>query len=103
MGPNIYVEPTNPDPLNVAHDYPLDPWGNPYFIVSEEGIVDPDGYLTNNQLDHSFDRLTILSLGADGSADIDGEDIAITNPNGEDDIWVHFGASGLSIKPETYY
>ena len=102
MGPGIYVEPTNPDPTNITRDYPLDPWGNPYFVVSEEGVIDPDGFLTNNQLDHSFDRLTILSLGADGSTIINASgQISLTNPAGEDDLWVHFGASGL--RPETYY
>ena len=103
MGPNIYVEPPNPDEGNVARDYPMDPWGNPYFIVSEDGLVDPDGFLTNNQLDHSFDRLTILSLGADGSTVISASGLINPpiNPSIEDDIWVHFGASGL--RPETYY
>ena len=101
MGPDIYVEPTNPDPLNIARDYPLDPWGNPYFMVSEEGIVDPDGFLTNNQVNHFVDRLTILSFGPDGTTSISGGTITVTNPTGEDDIWVHFGASGL--RPETYY
>jgi len=102
MGPGIFTEPANPNPANVARDYPLDPWGNPYLMMTELGVVDPDGFITTTQLDHSFDRLTILSLGPDGSTSISGSgQITISNPDTVDDIWVYFGASGL--RTETYY
>lgn len=102
MGQGIFVQPVNPLDSNVARDYPLDPWGNPYFMATELGVVDPDGFITTDELDHSFDRMTILSLGPDGSTSISGSgQITLVNPTPEDDVWVYFGGSGL--QPETYY
>jgi prepilin-type N-terminal cleavage/methylation domain-containing protein len=101
-GAYIYVEPPLPDTNNIAADFPLDPWGNPYLMLTELGIVNLTGLITNNKLDHSFDRMTILSLGPDGSAIISGTNsLTYTNPTSVDDLWVHFGASGLPA--ETNY
>ena len=102
MGVGIYVEPPNPDTNNIAADFPLDPWGNPYLMLTELGVVDLTGLITTNELEHKFDRMTILSLGPDGSAIISGTNsLTYTNPTSDDDLWVHFGASGLPA--ETNY
>jgi len=101
MGFDVYVEPPNPDPNDVARDYPLDPWGNPYLMLTELGLVDFDGRITNDELDHNFDRMTILSMGPDGNTVYSATTLTVLNPSGDDDIWVHFGASG--IYPETFY
>ena len=109
MGPNIYIELPNPNPADVARDYPLDPWGNPYLMLTELGVVSPDGFVSTSVTkskaplgEHRFDRMVILSLGPDGSVtDISDSSITLSNPTEYDDVWVHFGASGL--RPETYY
>jgi type II secretory pathway pseudopilin PulG len=104
LGEGIYVLPANPDEDDVAHDYPLDPWGNPYIMITEDSyIVDPDGFISSTQFaEHQFDRMTILSLGPDGTSNIGASGgITYTNPSGDDDLWTHFGSSGL--RPETYY
>lgn len=108
LGDGVYVEP--PDPLtdDVARDYPLDPWGNPYIIVTELGYVTPRGVITSQNIqasqsaDREFDRMAIISLGPDGSVSALNDDgLTYTNITAEDDIWIYFGASG--IRPETYY
>lgn len=108
LGDGVYVEP--PDPLSddVARDYPLDPWGNPYIMVTELGYVTPRGFITGQNIQASqsanreFDRMAIISLGPDGSVSaINDDGLTYTNITAEDDIWVYFGASGL--RPETYY
>ncbi|MCX7001538.1 MAG: prepilin-type N-terminal cleavage/methylation domain-containing protein [Candidatus Sumerlaeota bacterium] len=101
MGLGIYVEPADPDLGNVARDYPLDPWGNPYIMLTELGYVTTQGGITSTKLQHVFDRMTILSMGPDGNTEYSTTGITSINPSGDDDIWVHFGASGLA--PETYY
>jgi len=76
--------------------------GNPYLMLTELGIVDADGLITNDIMSNEFDRMTILSMGPDGNTvfPVSGYP-TINNPSGEDDIWVHFGGSNLG--PETYY
>jgi prepilin-type N-terminal cleavage/methylation domain-containing protein len=99
LGNNIYTPPENPQDADVAKDYPLDPWGNPYIMLSEFGRIEFDGRITNNEIDHNFDRMTIMSLGPDGTVDIEGN--TFVNPSSTDDVWVHFGSAGL--QSETYY
>ena len=101
LGLGNFVEPVSPDSGDVARDYPLDPWGNPYLMLTELGIVGINGDITNDTLNHEFDRMTILSMGPDGNTLFTAGPPTIINPTGEDDIWVHFGGSGLT--PETYY
>lgn len=104
LGDGVYVEPPDPLPEDMARDYPLDPWGNPYIIVTEQGYVSPIGRITSTLLPPSryFDRMAIISLGPDGSVqNMTDDSLNITNITAEDDIWVYFGSSGL--RPETYY
>lgn len=108
LGDGVYVEPPDPLPEDIARDYPLDPWGNPYIIVTELGYVTPRGFITTQNIQASqspereFDRMAIISLGPDGSVSILADDgLTYQNITAEDDIWVYFGASG--IRPETYY
>jgi len=88
-------------------DFPLDPWGQPYRMYSDLGVVGTnalgdnynldsfsDGRLTDN--DDRFDRFTIVSFGPDGLRDTDPAR-SVTNP--EDDIVHYFGA----VVSETAY
>ena len=108
LGQGVYVEPPDPDDADVARDYPLDPWGNPYLIVTELGIVTPRGQISNTNIqvlkgaDREFDRMAVVSLGPDGSVSaINDDSIIYENITSNDDLWVYFGASGLNA--ETYY
>jgi prepilin-type N-terminal cleavage/methylation domain-containing protein len=108
LGDGVYVEPPDPLTEDIARDYPLDPWGNPYIIVTELGYVTPRGLITGQNIqasqspDREFDRMAVISLGPDGSVQSLGDDgLTYINLTAADDIWVYFGASGL--RPETYY
>ena len=111
LGQGIFVEPPDPNDEDIARDYPQDPWGNIYIMVSEEGIVTPRGELTTAHIQsqetvgantREFDRMAIVSLGADGSVSaINDDGITYRNLTLTDDIWVYFGASGL--RSETAY
>lgn len=108
LGDGIYVEDPNPMSEDVARDHPLDPWGNPYIMVTELGAVTPRGGLGNVLItsdtdgNREFDRMAIYSLGPDGSVvSIEDGEVEYINTTLRDDIWVYFGSSGL--RPETYY
>jgi prepilin-type N-terminal cleavage/methylation domain-containing protein len=108
LGDGVYVEPPDPLAEDVARDYPLDPWGNPYIMVTELGYVSPIGRITSTNIgatesaEREFDRMAIISLGPDGSVQsIQDDSYNYQNITAEDDIWVYFGSSGL--RPETYY
>jgi len=110
VGAGVFVEPPNPDDDDVARDHPLDPWNNPYMIVTELGVVTPIGQIKNISIPvqegaaREFDRMAIVSLGPDASFSDDIADGGYNineNVTSTDDIWVYFGASGIS--PETYY
>lgn len=88
-------------------DYPIDPWGQPYRMYSELGIIGTnalgdnynidtfsDGSLTDN--DDRFDRYAIVSFGPDGLRDTDPTRSATAF---EDDIVFYFGA----VVSETAY
>jgi len=102
MGQGIYTEPATPTNDRIAQDYPLDPWGNPYLMATERGLVTLIGQIPSPDvtLEHSFDRMAILSLGPDGTTTISGSNISFNNPSGTDDIWVYFCGA---IRPETVY
>ncbi len=78
------------DSTRTRLDYPMDPWGNPYYFYSPEGVVGSlagsiaqgqtrptdfqlgstswgDGLLT--RLDRRFDRFAVVSFGPDGVSD----------------------------------
>lgn len=82
---------TAPDQLNKTQrlqDFPLDPWGNPYYFYSPQGIIGSgasggqpsngitfsDGQLNRAGVGHQYGRYAIVSYGPDGvSQTIDDE------------------------------
>ena len=92
----------------VIYGYPLDPWGNPYFLFTQQGFVDEqEGEIltetTSQQtiedaigIDRQFtprrfDRMTIISLGPDGEVgDADEINPANTDIGRGDDIVVQW-------------
>ncbi len=88
-------------------DYPIDPWGQPYRLYSDIGIIGTgatgsnyastsfsDGRLTT--VDDRFDRFAVVSFGPDGLRDTDpGRNVAAPS----DDIVYYFG----TVATETAY
>lgn len=69
---------------------PLDPWGNPYIMFTQKGVVrEPDGVIDNQTRYVVFDRPTVLSLGPNGAP---GNGLTSAEPNyGQgDDLYKQF-------------
>jgi prepilin-type N-terminal cleavage/methylation domain-containing protein len=114
----VYVENPN-EPFqqqSLRHDFPLDPWGRPYFLYSPLGVVgttaasvaaagtfvtedlirgSPESW-SNGQLttqNDRFDRWAIVSFGPDGVAgDVNGA----TTDLGDDIIYYFGGDAGTT-------
>ena len=92
---------TDPYDNTLIYGYPLDPWGNPYFLFTQQGFVDeregeiipPVGQAGDTQetitdvigidrlfTPRRFDRMTIISLGPDGEVG----DADVLNPTDTD-------------------
>lgn len=104
----------------VARDFPLDPWGNPYrfyspigIIGSTQGVTTPitdtsqidsnsfsNGALT--QFDDRFDRFAVVSFGPDGISDQTTTSGGVSQlPVVGDDIIYEFG--GVAVRNETFF
>jgi prepilin-type N-terminal cleavage/methylation domain-containing protein len=114
----VYVDdPNNPFQVQtLRHDFPLDPWGRPYFLYSPLGVVGTtagsvaaagtlvtetiiranpaswgNGQLTNQN--DRFDRWAIVSFGPDGVAgDVNGSPTDL----GDDIIYFFGGDAGTT-------
>jgi prepilin-type N-terminal cleavage/methylation domain-containing protein len=108
--PDTYDNPWDPtmSTSDRRRDYPLDPWGQPYRMYSEVGIVgsgalNDDNYnsdsFSNGSLtssDDRFDRYAIVSWGPDAMRDSDPS----RSPTKTDDDIVHY--FGAVIAETTY-
>ena len=107
--PDTFDSPWDPSMSSTdrRRDYPLDPWGQPYRMYSELGIVgtnalgdnyNTDGFSNGNltSTDDRFDRFAIVSWGPDGIRDTD----PIKSPTTRDDDIVHY--FGAVIAETTY-
>ncbi|MFP4581343.1 MAG: hypothetical protein ACLFQ6_11485 [Candidatus Sumerlaeia bacterium] len=82
-GPYVTYQQGKTDEDNI-HGYdrgtPLDPWGNPYFLYSPLGLVQPPMSISQSGYGDGFDRWAIVSYGPDRQFD------------GGDDLIYYFGS-----------